>query len=103
MILVRRRMTEHLLSMSKGQFRILMATAVLLSLMLLVRLLLIQNTHDLSMELTQSQRTVAQAQASRPLLNGIVDRLRRGVAEEPDLADFLRQFNLPVEAGKGAE
>jgi len=77
-----------------------MGAAVLLCLLLLVRLLLIQNTHDLSTQLTLTQRSVAQAQASRPLLNGIADRLRKGVAEEPDLADLLRQFDLPLESGK---
>ncbi len=85
--------------MTRIQFQVLMGSAVLLVLLLLVKGLLIQNTHELSVELAQSQREIMQGQAARPLLNGITNRLMRGTATEPDLADLLRQYDLYPQGG----
>ncbi|MEM1158881.1 MAG: hypothetical protein AAF649_07060 [Verrucomicrobiota bacterium] len=80
--------------MTRTQFLVLMGAAVVLILLLLVKVLLIRNTHELSIELAQSQQEIMQGQAARPLLNGITNRLMRGTATEPDLADLLRQYDL---------
>ncbi len=80
--------------MTRQQFQILMGSAIILIVLLLVKGLLIHNTHQLSVELAQSQREIMQGQAARPLLNGITNRLMRGTETEPDLADLLRQYGL---------
>jgi len=85
--------------MTQIQFRVLMGAAVILVLLLLLKGLLIQNTHKLSVELAQSQQEIIQGQAAKPLLNGIVSRLMRGTATEPDLADLLRQYELYPKGG----
>jgi|GEM_PF-5880756 len=76
-----------------------MGAAVILIVLLLVKGLLIQNTHKLNIELAQSQREIMQGQAAKPLLNGITNRLMRGTSTEPDLADLLRQYDLYPKGG----
>jgi uncharacterized membrane protein len=88
------RKVNSLVNMNRRQFRILMGSAVALVLLLLVKTLLIQNTHELNSELVQAQRQIMQGQTARPLLAGITERLTKGVESEPDLADLLRQYGL---------
>lgn len=76
-----------------------MGTAIVLVLLLLVKALLIQDTHQLRVELTHSQRDIMQGEAAKPLLNGMVRRLMQGTATEPDLADLLRQYDLYPQGG----
>jgi len=76
----------------------LIGFALLLAALLLLRVLLIENTHALHQQVFTAQRQLAELESSRPLLQAIVTRLRQGVEQEPDLADLLRQYAFEVEA-----
>ncbi|MGF1677745.1 MAG: hypothetical protein ACFCUX_00975 [Candidatus Methylacidiphilales bacterium] len=80
--------------MNRTQYFILLGSSLFLALLLVVRLVLMQNTQAANTEMVTKQKVLLQAQGAIPVLSAVRERIIRGMAEERDLSDLLRKYEI---------